>query len=152
MHPLGLPDGPPGATCAACVWAKNARCGMLAPEGAEGPPVDDTTPACGLFEAALDCLACGACCREAYDSVPVAEDDEVRRAHPELLRVDGDWVDLQRVPSPTGCGTRCVALRGDGPYTCQIYAVRPATCRDVATGSSGCLFARRRVGLSEDPR
>ena len=84
--------------------------------------------------------------------MPVTDDDAVHQAHPELLRVDGDWVDLQRVPSPTGCGSRCVALEGHGPYTCRIYAVRPQTCRDVMPGESGCLFARRRVGLSPDPR
>jgi Fe-S-cluster containining protein len=125
---------------------------MVAPEGGVGPEVGASTPACSLFEERLDCLACGACCREAYDSVPVTEADEVLRVHPELIRRDGDWVDLQRVPSPTGCGTRCVALRGDGPFTCAIYAVRPQTCRDVEQGEAGCLFARRRVGLSADPR
>jgi len=152
MHPLELPDGPDGVTCATCLWARHGRCGMLAPEGGEGPPVTSQTPACGHHVATLDCRACGACCREAYDSVPVTDDDEVRRAHPELLRVDGDWVDLERVPSRSGCGTRCVALQGDGPYSCRIYEVRPATCRDVEPGASGCLFARRRVGLSPDPR
>jgi Fe-S-cluster containining protein len=74
--------------------------------------------------------------------------DRVTRSHPELVRRDGDWVDLQRVPSPTGCGTRCIALVGNGPYTCRIYEDRPTTCRDVETGSEGCLFARRRVGLT----
>ncbi len=80
--------------------------------------------------------------------MPVLPTDPVTTTHPELLRRDGDWVDLQRVPSPTGCGTRCVALVGDGPYRCRIYTDRPATCRDVEVGSEGCLFARRRVGLT----
>lgn len=154
MHPLGLPDGPEGTTCATCVWGRHGHCQMLAAEGEDqrGPDVGATTPACGHHAEALDCLACGACCREAYDSVPVTPDDAVNEVHPELLRVDGDWVDLKRVPSPTGCGSRCVALVGEGPYHCRIYAVRPQTCRDVETGEPGCLFARRRVGLSPDPR
>ncbi len=152
MHPLGLPEGPPGHDCSQCVWAPDGRCGMLAPEGGEGPAVSAQVPACAHFAASLDCLACGACCREAYDSVPVTAEDEVHQHHPELIRRDGDWVDLQRVPSPTGCGTRCAALQGDGPFHCRIYAVRPQTCRDVEEGHAGCLFARRRVGLSPDPR
>src|SRR5690606_28028313 len=58
------------------------------------------------------------------------------------------WRDLRRVP--TACGTRCVALRGDGgeePFRCAIYADRPSACRDLERGSWNCWFARRRVGL-----
>lgn len=147
--PTGLPTGAPGRTCAACVWRSAAGCRMAVKDGTPPTPVDAETPACGLWADALDCLACGACCREAYDSVPVAPDDVVRTRHPELVRHHDDgWVDLRRVPSPTGCGTRCVALEGDGPFACRIYADRPATCRDVEQGEEGCLFARRRVGLS----
>jgi len=84
---------------------------MLAPEGGEGPAVSAQVPACAHFEASLDCLTCGACCREAYDSVPVTAEDEVHQHHPELIRRDGDWVDLQRVPSPGMWDPMCRAAR-----------------------------------------
>ena len=101
-----------------------------------------------------DCAPCGACCREAYDSVPVSDEDALRLSpHPELIRLaDDGWRDLHRVPSPTGCGTRCVALRGDGSetnrYRCAFYDLRPTNCRDLEPGSEGCETARQRVGLS----
>jgi len=146
--PPGLAPHPEGLPCRTCVWLHDAGCRLAAKDGADPVPVDGDSAGCVHHATTLDCLDCGACCREAYDSVPVEPSDVVMTRHPELLRRDGDWVDLQRVPSPTGCGTRCVALQGDGPFTCRIYADRPTTCRDVEVGSAGCLFARRRVGLS----
>jgi len=98
------------------------------------------------------CASCGACCREAFDSVPVAPDDHaIRAAHPELVRIHDDgWVDLHRAPSCRG-GTRCAALQGDGshraPYRCEVYRHRPTNCRELEEGSENCSFARRRVGL-----
>ena len=70
-----------------------------------------------------------------------------------LVRVHDDgWRDLHRVPSPLGCGTRCTALRGDGsatgPFRCVVYPVRPTNCRELDPGSSACLVARRRVGIT----
>ena len=39
----------------------------------------------------LDCLTCGACCREAFDAVPIEDDDDgFAHAHPELLHVADD--------------------------------------------------------------
>jgi Fe-S-cluster containining protein len=104
-----------------------------------------------------DCGTCGACCREAFDSVPVGPEDEATaRAHPALVRVEADtgWRDLQRVPSPTGCGTRCTALVGDGavhPFRCRIYPHRPTACRELEPGSPNCHLARQRVGLEPPP-
>lgn len=136
-------------TCADCVWFRAPGCALRAGDGESPAPRDADDPGCDHHRRALDCTACGACCREAYDSVPVAPDDAVLTEHPDLVRTHGDgWVDLHRVPSATGCGSRCAALMGDGPYLCRIYAHRPATCRDVEPGGEGCLFARRRVGLS----
>jgi Fe-S-cluster containining protein len=96
-----------------------------------------------------DCAACGACCREAFDTSPV-EDTDVRtlRNLPHLVRVSADgWRDLRRVPSPTGCGTRCAALTGGPPYRCSVYEDRPAACSELEPGSEACRFARARVGL-----
>lgn len=81
--------------------------------------------------------------------MPVEADDEhTARRHPELIRMDGTWRDLHRVP--TARGTRCVALRGDGcgeAFRCAIYADRPTACRELEAGSWNCWFARSRVGL-----
>ncbi len=112
--------------------------------------------ACAWFESGVHCDPCGACCREAFDAVPVGPEDEATaRAHPELVRTDPDgWRELLRVPGLNG-GTRCAALRGDGaadrPFRCAIYADRPSPCRDLMPGEPNCLYARRRVGLSPGP-
>lgn len=91
----------------------------------------------------LDCLTCGACCREGYDTVEVHEDDPAAGLHADLLR-RGPFghLNLRRE------GPRCACLRVDGSrYTCAIYPTRPRTCRDLAVGSEACLTARERVGL-----
>lgn len=104
------------------------------------------------------CFSCGACCREAFDTVPVTDADAERLAdHADLVRVQPDgWRDLKRVPSDlvpnhTDRATRCIALRGDGtadrPYLCLVYEQRPTNCRELAIGSEGCETARERVGL-----
>jgi len=104
------------------------------------------------------CFACGACCREAFDTVPVTDEDAERlNDHPEMIRVAPDgWRDLQRVPSDfvprhSGGATRCIALRGDGsegsPYRCMVYDLRPTNCRELTIGSEGCVTARERVEL-----
>lgn len=124
---------------------------MAAPPGGEALSILADTPACAHFEPPVDCATCGACCREAFDSVPVEDDDEIRTRHPDLVvdHEDG-WRDLERVKTPGG--TRCSALKGDGtceaPFRCRVYAARPTACRDLAENSDNCLFARRRVGLS----
>ncbi|MEQ1503741.1 MAG: YkgJ family cysteine cluster protein [Myxococcota bacterium] len=104
-----------------------------------------------------DCATCGACCREAFDTVPLsADDDATIDRQPAMVVVDPDgWWHLARVPSPTGCGTRCAALTGDGaattPFRCRIYGDRPAACSELDAGSESCLFARWRVGLEPHP-
>lgn len=100
----------------------------------------------------FDCATCGACCREAFDSVPVGpEDERMARNQPALVRTQPDgWREILRVPSPSGCGTRCAALVGDGaqaPFRCTVYEDRPTACSELDVGSEGCLFARARVGL-----
>lgn len=116
--------------------------------------VTAATRGCTYHEPMPDCLDCGACCREAFDSVPVDDDDVARGRPPEgWVRVHDDgWRDVRRVPSPSWEGrTRCAALTGDGirePFGCVIYAERPRACRELLAGSTNCLFARRRVGLA----
>lgn len=158
-HPTGLPAGTAAHTCGGCAWAGGdpLRCEMAAPEGAPGPRIEATTRACTHFEPPPDCADCGACCREAFDSVPVVDDDHRTRERQAAMVIthDDGWRDLRRVPSPTGHGTRCAALDGDGrtvPFRCRIYADRPMACSGLEVGSSACLFARRRVGLAPRPQ
>lgn len=133
--------------CADCAWSRterhHRRC-LHAPD--LRLPLD--AAACSRWEAAseLDCLTCGACCREAYHAVEVGERDAVNKHHPELVLVQANRRKLRRE------GNRCAALLGghaaDQAYTCAIYSHRPRTCRDFTLGSENCLDARRRVGLS----
>ena len=153
-HPSGLPgtDAPRGS-CRDCAWVVAGAplaCRAAAPEGAAPVAIPDG-PGCASHEPTPRCEDCGACCREAFDSVPVEGDHEpVLTAHPELVRTHDDgWRDLQRIPVPGG--TRCAALLGP-PYACRIYADRPTNCRDLDIGGDACLFARRRVQLSPDAR
>jgi Fe-S-cluster containining protein len=91
----------------------------------------------------VDCLACGACCREAYHVVEVEPDDPFVLAHPDVLVLeDGRWT----LPRPGG---RCVCLKShqEGLYVCDRYAERPNTCRDFEVGGDNCKEARVRVGL-----
>jgi len=118
------------------------------------------------------CDACGACCREAFDSVPVGpEDERVAERYPELIRVHDDgWRDLKRVPVGErfrseaegggrfvgrSNGTKCICLRGNGaddePFRCTIYVDRPTNCRELEAGSDNCTLARERVGLPPLP-
>jgi hypothetical protein len=132
----------PGRTCGGCTWrARDGKC--LAARKKVAPKA----AACVRWEPrTLDCLECGACCREAYHAVDVGAREPVIKRHPELIVVDGARHGLRRA------GDRCAALLGGHgpgePYTCRIYADRPRTCRDFTLGSANCLDARRRVGLS----
>lgn len=149
-HPAGhapIADYFFGHGCADCAWrfadGLYYHC-QHAPEVV----LPDAAPACRRWEPAaqLDCATCGACCREAYDSVEVAGSEAVNHYHPELITTHGDRRKLRRT------GSRCAALSGgdnvNGNYACTIYPNRPNTCREFTLGSENCLDARRRVGLS----
>jgi hypothetical protein len=99
--------------------------------------------ACVRWET-LDCRACAACCRHAYDSVPLGRRDLLRKTHPELVVERDGYLELARA------GDRCAALAGAtaGPFTCTVYEERPRPCRDFELGGRHCLTARRRVGLT----
>ena len=158
MHPrtrLPLGVGERAAkTCGECAWlAPNGQCRQSERRRRTRP----AEPACERWEAALDCLRCGACCREAFGAVTVRVDDLVTRKHDALVRIESDgFRTMRRVPERSAISapddTRCIALAGDGsaalPYTCDVYADRPRTCHEFTLGSAHCLTARRRVGLS----
>ena len=136
-----------GHGCADCAWGfsdRGARHCRHVPE----LRLPDDAWACARWEPAaeLDCLACGACCREAYHAVDVNSREAVNKRHPELVVIDGTRRKLLRE------GNRCAALAGGRApteaYACAIYEDRPRTCREFTLGSENCLDARRRVGLS----
>jgi len=135
-----------GRGCADCAWAfverRRLRC-----RHTPDVRLPDDAPACSRFEPTdeLDCLTCGACCREAYDSVEISKREPLIKRHPTLVVRDAR-IKLRRN------GTRCAALSGGltptETYACTIYNDRPRTCREFTRGSDNCLDARRRVGLS----
>ncbi len=141
-------------TCGTCAWrVPSGVCRQSERRQRTLPEL----PACERWEPALDCLRCGACCREAFGAVTVRAVELVRGPHAALVREESDgFRTMRRMPERSAIGepddTRCVALAGDGsaaqPFSCAIYADRPRTCDAFTLGSAHCLVARRRVGLS----
>ena len=157
-HPTGLKHGGIDTRCETCAWSKclptYSRC-IAGHKDGEPIIISPDWRGCELWESLLEsCDPCGACCREAFDSVPVtrADADRIQDSSRWVRTHDDGWRDMHRSPSPSGAGTRCSALYGDGgaktPFRCHIYAQRPTNCRELAIGSEGCLMARRRVRLS----
>ena len=146
-HPTGLPGGEATGTCGSCAWRFDKRGGSYCRQA--NAKIDPAWPSCERFEAALDCLTCGACCREAYHSVDVAPRDPMVKKQPSFVVKRGARLEVLRN------NERCAALHGgevvEGKatkYLCVIYDDRPKTCREFTLGSFNCLTARRRVGLS----
>ena len=145
VNPLWPPEKagtpPVGATCAGCVWRKPGKRADRCLRH-RGEAVSPAWPACPAFtpDAELDCLACGACCREAYHTVEVSRRDAFVRLHRELTHEQEGRLHVLRN------GPRCVCLGDD--FRCAHYADRPRTCRDFERGGPNCVEARRRVGLT----
>ena len=150
MHPLGraaIVDGSSQKSCRECAWAIFRRTRMEC-RHSPGKSLCGSFSACTRYEPRkdLNCESCGACCREAYDTVEIRPRDPVKKIHPELvMQRDHRWVLLRE-------GGRCAALAGgthsDPLYSCRIYSERPRTCRDFDFGGIHCLEARKKVGLS----
>jgi hypothetical protein len=121
--------------CRDCVWRNDKGWCRHADRR-----VSAESQACTAFEAALDCLTCGACCREAYDTVDVSARD-AKKIPPSLIERREHRLHLLRAE-----GNRCAAL--EGHYRCGIYELRPRTCRDFERGGRHCLSARKSVGLT----
>ncbi len=127
--------------CGDCVWrtaggfCRQARRRVAA-----------VSPACTAFEPQLDCQSCGACCREAYDTVELSarEAARIKLTSPSLIEARHGRLHLRRAPGDSG--DRCAAL--DGFYSCNSYALRPRSCRDFERAGRHCLTARQRVGLT----
>jgi len=148
-HPLGFPLAADGeARCGGCAWLHRGGRGrpVTRCRQAQGARVETAWRACVRWEPALDCGACGACCREAYGELHLGPRDPFVERYPELIRREGRRRILARDDG------RCAALSGDGtsasPYRCREHEHRPRTCRDFERGGEHCLTARRRVGLS----
>lgn len=149
-HPTGLPAGDAAGSCGTCAWRYTERGALRCRQTATR--LEPAWSACARYEAELDCQTCGACCREAYHSVEVSRRDPAVRAQPGFIVDRGTYLEVRR------CGDRCSALAGGTQdpaaperitrYHCTIYDDRPRTCRDFTLGSTHCLTARRRVGLT----
>jgi hypothetical protein len=143
----GLPLAAPSSraashTCGTCVWARRVGSKTTRCLHARVPTKTDA-PACERWEGALDCHACGACCREAFHTVLLRRGDLLRKKRPDLVTmIDGK----PEMPRPDGL---CPALAKDPRgWACTVYEDRPTSCRDFAMGGEACLTARRRVGLA----
>jgi len=173
---VGLPAHPDKTRrCKGCAWARlDERAeGNLHCKQAENAPIEPESRACERFEETFDCLSCGACCREAYDTVEVADDDPAKKIHLALLVERSGGYDMKRsgpsciclrggvslkptIPAISGGTARAdeglrnppLIMPGNAPFTCSIYETRPQTCRDFTIFSEHCLSARRTVGLS----
>jgi len=89
----------------------------------------------------LDCIACTACCQDAFVVVEDADRERFRsNGRPELAEEPC----LQRAADGTlhlrFVGRHCANLEAAG--TCAIYAMRPSNCRAFLPGSEPCLAAR----------
>jgi hypothetical protein len=89
----------------------------------------------------LDCLACGACCRDnrvELDDVDVARFEQAGRADlaraPYARREDGSVILVLRKDR------RCKHLADDNK--CGIYPIRPDACSTFPVGSECCLSSR----------
>jgi Putative zinc- or iron-chelating domain len=134
LHPATqrpLADG----ECGNCAWRTDRGFCRVAKKR-----VSAAARACTARVASLDCLTCGACCREAYDTVDVSA-REAARLPAALVESRDGRLHLRRTD-----GNRCAALEAN--YSCIVYDARPRTCRDFERGGRHCLDARRSVGLS----
>ncbi|HSC87450.1 MAG TPA: YkgJ family cysteine cluster protein [Polyangiaceae bacterium] len=103
----------------------------------------------------LDCLACGACCRQASDGrILIPEEDLLRwrkQGRDDLLAqvVPGHFGEMAFAFTEAGA---CVHLgTASCEHACRIYEDRGTTCREFERGSWQCREFRRDAGL-DPPR
>jgi hypothetical protein len=91
----------------------------------------------------LDCLECGACCR---DNEVILQSREVKRFDKKLTRRKDGHVMLRLAPNK-----KCVYLARDNK--CGVYAKRPKACSEFPVGSECCLYSREEeLGIFDGPR
>ncbi len=121
--------------------------GLDGPRGARHPQA--------VTDPELDCLACGACCRQASDGrILVPAEDLLRwkrTGREDVLAhiVPGHFGEQAFAYTPEGA---CVHLGTElSANACRIYEDRGTTCREFEKGSWQCHEFRRDAGL-EPPR
>lgn len=151
-HPAGFLMGKEGS-CGTCAWSTVAKEGAfhclqrMLTVSEDVATVMESWPGCDRFEPTLPegaCASCGACCREAFDVVPVEEDEKLHEVRADLIEMRAGLFVIAR---PEG---QCRALNElpVGHYRCSVYELRPRACMELARGSAGCLEARQRLGIS----
>ena len=180
MHPVGFAFGSHAQSCGTCAWLYRGgrgrpveRCrqsvGLVGAAGAAGADGNGRRTAahfraCERWEPAVECQACGACCREAYHSVTISMRDPVVWKQPALVVRHGHRFEILRSgdhcaaltetprsptsPPPPAPAVFLASAAPRGLFACSIYQERPRPCRDFEAGGRHCLVARRRVGLS----
>ena len=108
-----------------------------------------------LAAADLDCLTCGACCRQGSDGrILVPVEDIVRwkrenQVHILSQLVPGHFGEQAFASTPDGA---CVHLGTQAnPNACRIYSERGTTCREFERGSWQCHEFRRDAGIDFAP-
>ena len=100
----------------------------------------------------LDCLACGACCRD--NRVELADEDIARfedAGRGELARPPYARRDDGRMVLVLRKNKDCSHLGSDN--RCGVYAIRPDACRTFPPGSECCLSSREEeMGLVDGVR
>jgi len=96
-----------------------------------------------------DCTNCGACCRSFPIFASKTDAEREHRIHTESrhieahLRTENEAYQLFPLPFLEKC-----PFLGDNQL-CRIYSKRPDVCRRFSPGSSQCIEARRRQGISQ---
>ena len=131
LHPVGFAFARNGESCGTCAWHYRGgrgrpveRCRQSAGVDGNGRRTEARFHACVLWERPVDCLTCGACCREAYHSVTVSLRDPVVWKRPELVVRHGHRFELLRT------GERCAALREESANGVP-QPPRPRSSRDA---------------------
>lgn len=107
------------------------------------------------MEEALDCLTCGACCRQGSDGRILVPEQDILRWKRQ------DRTDLVRQLQPGHFGEQAFATTPEGACVhlgtdecgnaCQIYEDRGTTCREFERGCAQCHEFRRDAGLEPSP-
>ncbi len=98
----------------------------------------------------LDCVACGACCKNNTVVLDAADMKRLRSGAPKTFvdrvkRRDG------RLVLTLLADGRCAALTKQG--TCGVYDFRPEACREFPAATECCLFAREEgLGIVDGAR
>ncbi len=87
----------------------------------------------------LDCVACGACCKNNHVVLDAADMKRLRSGAPRAFVDRVKRQDGRLVLTLLSDG-RCAALSKQG--MCKVYAYRPEACREFPSATECCLFAR----------